>query len=140
MVKLGNYNIGDCSTYIASEWKPKTFKSCSMLPLVLCFHSSGKIQYGSNRSKLVIHSVSKPKRKFTGLGLRFFGNQDELPPMHAAREYFPPLVEGGDPLREHDVEFFQEAQAAGFAGGVVAGLPVEKLNLLLYTASISAHD
>lgn len=43
--------------------------------------------------------------------------------MSATRVELPPLIEGGDPWREHDVKLFQKAESAGFAGGVVASLP-----------------
>ena len=84
-----------------SEWKPKPFRSCFLLPLVSCFHSSGKTQYWWNRSKLVKHSVSEPKRKLTGL-------QGELPPVPAAGEDLPPLVQG------------EQTESTLFAGWAVA--------------------
>ena len=59
----------------------------------------------------------------TGLGLSLFRYKGQLSPVSAAGVELPPLVEGGDPWGEHDVKLFQEAEATGFAGGVVASLP-----------------
>ena len=44
--------------------------------------------------------------------------------MPAGGEELPPLVEGGDPRGEHDVEFFKEAKSASFAGDVVTSQPL----------------
>ena len=42
-----------------------------------------------------------------GLGLLFLlSSQCQLSPVPAGGEELPPLVEGGDPRGEHDVEFF----------------------------------
>ena len=61
----------------------------------------------------------------TLLGLLFlFRNQSQLSPVPAGRKELPPLVEGGDPRVEHDVEFFEKAKSARFAGDVVASQPL----------------
>ena len=60
------------------------------------------------------------KETFTGLGLGFFGHQGQLPPVPTAGEHLPPPVQGGDPRREHDVEFFEKAKSTLAAGRVVA--------------------
>ena len=63
----------------------------------------------------------------TLLGLLFlFRNQSQLSPVPAGRKELPPLVEGGDPRVEHDVEFFQKAKSARFAGDVVTSKPLLK--------------
>ena len=61
----------------------------------------------------------------TLLGLLFLlGNQCQLSPVSAGRKELPPLVEGGDPRVEHDVELFKKAKSARFAGDVVASQPL----------------
>ena len=59
-----------------------------------------------------------------GLGLSLFRYKGQLSPVSAAGVELPPLVEGGDPRGEHDVEFFKEAKSASFAGDVVASQPL----------------
>ena len=43
--------------------------------------------------------------------------------MPAGRKELPPLVEGGDPRGEHDVEFFKEAKSTQSIGEVVSSQP-----------------
>ena len=61
---------------------------------------------------------------YFGLGLCFSfllpPAQGQLVPVHARGVDLPPLVEGGDPWCEHDVEFLQEAKSTLPAGWVVA--------------------
>ena len=61
--------------------------------------------------------------KLTALRLGLFPSQGQLSPVAAAREELPPLIQGGDARCEYDVKLFEEAEAAGLAGGVVASQP-----------------
>ena len=64
--------------------------------------------------------------------------------MPAGREELSPLIQGGRSRCEENMEFFQEAQSAGLAGDVVAGLlllqevpgdNIYKVDVLFYVAS-----
>ena len=61
---------------------------------------------------------------WTGLRFLALGCQGELPPVSAGREELSPLVEGGDPRGEHDVEFFRKTQSTRLAGDVLSSQPL----------------
>ena len=71
----------------------------------------------------IVCSVPKTKwQRLAGSGLSLSGSEGQLSPVPAGREELSPLIQGGRSRCEENMEFFQEAQSAGLAGDVVAGL------------------